>query len=509
MSASRGSIPLHRWWRQAGRWLVLALALTAIGFVHLRIGGRLIAQTNNTNQNILAAGQKQALKLALQTREDLAPDFTKGVTEPLKNWFPHRTDGVINPLWPWMAAWLADKDHAISGDAEVTEKDRAFFNRGRWFNVGWTLGVLVVLAFACARMFSLGGALSVALLTGFGALLPSAAFFQPEPVYYALFLATWVACLSALHKNSLWIHLLIGFFGGLAYLAKDSVLPLLLVYVAVSTLRWAWGWIEARWPPPEGSTTLWLRRNHWIALFLMAFCFLMTAGPRLSYADKTYGSPFHSLPAIGVWLDNPEDGRAWMEEHDTKDKLEAEPKGLRPSFKAYAATHTREQMLQRLTAGARAKIAELLWPARTLSDGAPKPWQGVLEFRGAYLGWLALTLVALAAAVIFATPRPINAAQRLHPESIAPILFVLSAVAGYSLAGGWRARIEPGDRFMLSLYAPVALSLVWAGESLLRRARRRGAGRWIFRSYHIAQWLLVAAVSWRLVEILRFPLFIN
>lgn len=491
-----------------GRGITLVLALVVIGFVHVRIGGLLIEQTNTSDKNILGADQKQNIKLARLARQDLSPDFTKGVTEPLKDLFPHRTDGVVNPLWPWIAAWMVDKVQPISGDTEVTAQDRALFNKGRWFNVGWTLGIVAVLGIACLRVFSLPGTLSVVLLTGFGALLPRAAYFQPEPVYFVLFLATWVACLFALHKNSLWMHMLIGLFGGLAYLAKGSVQPLLMVYVAVSTLRWAWGWIEALRARPADSTTMWVRRNHWIALFLMGFCFLMTAGPRLAYASKTFGNPFHSYPGYWMWFDKFEDCYAWMGEHNSKEKLEATPKEQMPSFKTYAATHTSTEMIQRLANGTRVKVMELLWPKQTLvTKKGPKPWKGVLEWRGLYLGWLALVLVGLGIAMQMAAPRPLNAAQRLHPETAAQILFVLGSIVGFSLAYGWYTPIGRGDRFMLSLYAPIVLCLVWACESLLRRARRRNAPEWLFRGYAIAQWLLVAAISWRLVEILRFPQF--
>ena len=507
MGAGTGSNSFNRWWQDLGRWVVLALILAVVGMVHIRIGGLLISQTNISDKNILGADQKQNMKLALQARDDLSPDFNKGVSEPLKNFFPHRTDGVINPLWPWMAAWMADKDHKISGEKEVTAKDREFFNKGRWFHVGWTLGFVIVLGVACLRMFSLASTVVVILLVGFGALLPRAAYFQPEPVYFVLFLATWVACLFALHKNSLWMHVLIGFFGGLAYLAKGSVQPLLICYVGISTLRWAWGWVEAWRPNPE-STTMWLRVNHWLALFLMAFCFLMTAGPRLAYSDKTFGDPFHSFPGYWMWFDNFEDCYAWMGDHNSKPKLEATPKEQRPSFKNYAATHTNSQMLDRLKDGTMAKLRELFWPSQTfVNKKGPKPWKGVLEWRGIYLGYLALVLIGLGCAVKFGTPRPMNAAQRLHPETAAQILFVVGAFVGYTLLYGWYTPIGRGDRFMLSLYGPMVLSLVWACESLLRRARRRGASIWLTRGYLIAQWILVAGVTWRLAQILRYPQF--
>lgn len=509
MLANAGSIPYQRWWLRAGRWIALALALALIGVAHVKIGGLLISQTNNTDQRILGGDQKHNMKIALQTRADLNPDFTQGVSEPIKNWFPHRTDGVVNPLWPWIAAWLADKDHIISGPKEVTAQDRAFFDKGRWFHVGATLGVLIIMGIGCARAFSLGGALIVVLLAGFGAFLPRSAYFQPEPLYFALFLATWVACMHALSKNSLWMHALIGVFGGLAYLAKGSVQPLLMVFAAISTLRWAWGWIETRWQGPEASTTLWLRRNHWIAMFIMAFCFLMTAGPRLSYSARVYGDPFHSYPAYWMWFDDFDtEGFAWMAAHGTKEALQSIPPAEKPSFKNYAAKHTPQEMMDRLIDGTRTKIVELVWPGVTSqSSKGPKPWKGVLELRGVYLGWLVLMMTGLAVALHFAVPKAGNAAQRLHPESAVHVLFVVGAFTGYALAFGWYTPIGRGDRFMLSLYAPLVLSLVWACESIVRRARRRQAGKAFIWAYHGATWLLIAAIVWRLIEIFQFPQF--
>jgi hypothetical protein len=308
--------------------------------------------------------------------------------------------------------------------------------------------------------------------------------------------------------------------------------------VVISTVRWMWGWIEtkrslapwffryataSRAAHAEGdvpdapelqklanktSNTLWLRRNHWLAMLVMGFCYLMTAGPRLTYAWETFGNPLHSFPSYWMWLDDFKDCYKWMGEHNSKAKLEAMPKEDRPSFDNYKKTHTNEQMIQRLVDGTKTKIGELLWPGVTpKSKKNPKPWKGVLELRGVYIGWLALVLVGFGTALRFAVPRPVNAAQRVHPETTTNILFVLCVTAGYSLAYGWYTPIGRGDRFMLSLYAPLVLCLVWAGESLVRRARRRQASVWFFRAWHAAQWLLVAAIAWRLIEIWRFPFF--
>ena len=507
MSASSKFIHLSRWWFRMGRWLVLTVALAGFGLVYLWLAGLLLAQTNHTDADILGSDQKHNMKLALETRADLSPDLSKGFSQPIKDWFPHRTDGVVNPLWPWIAAWLAEPDHAISGSNEVTAQDRAFFQRGRWFHVAMTLAFLLLLGVACGRAYSLPAALNVVLLAGLGALLPRAMFFQPEPVFYIFFLLTWVACIFALKQNSLWAYGVIGVCSGIAYLAKGSVAPLVLVFVAVSTLRWAWGWLLAHWP--GHTTTLWVRRNHFFGLFVLVMCHFMTAGPRLAHAADKFGNPFHSYPEYWMWFDDFESAFAWMGAHGSKESLQNIPPAEKPSFSNYLATHGREKMLDRLMTSTANRLGDFFNPGITARSREPKPWKGVLELRGAYAGALMLILSGLLVSMLLTAPKPAHAGERLHPEAASIVLFVTGAFAGYSLLYGWYLPEIKGERFMLSLYAPLVLSLTWGAESLLRRARRRKASLAIFVAYEIAQWLLFIAICWRLIEIARFPFFRN
>ncbi len=507
MAANTEFIHYSKWWLRAGRWIVFFLITLGFCVTYLWLAGLLITQTNHTDKDILGADQKHNIKLALQTRDDLSPDFSKGVSQPIKDWFPHRTDGVVNPLWPWIAAWLADDGHTISGPAEVTAQDRTLFTRGRWFHVGATMCFLVFLGIACMRAFSLPASLNVILLAGLGGLLPRAVYFQPEPVYFVFLLLTFVACIFALKRNSLWIYGAVGVLSGVAYMAKGSIAPLLAVFIGVSTLRWAWGWILER--RPGQPTTLWLRRNHLLGLLILVMCHLMTIGPRLAFSAERFGSPAHSYPAYWMWFDDFDACYQWMNEHGSKESLQNIPPEKKPSFSNYAATHTREQMTDRLISGTKVKLGEFLWPGKTAPSREQKPWKGVLELRGIYLGALLVILVALVGVIFFATPKPSHAGERLHPESITITLFVIGSFAAYALAYGWYTPIGRGDRFMLSLYAPLVLAFVWACEGCVRRARRRKASLWIFAGYETAQWLLFATITWRLIEIAQFPYFRN
>lgn len=491
-----------------GRWWLFQIALILFGLAYLHVGHLLLTQTNHTDKDIMGGDQKNNLQQALRTVPDLTPDFSKGVSQPIKDFFPRRTDGVVNPLWPWMAAWMAAPGQVPSGDVEVTAADRALFERGRTFHLHWTLGFLVIAGLVWARSFSVIATLNAVLLAGFGAFLPRAAFFQPEPVFFALFLCTWIACQSALDRNSLWIYSVIGVVGGLAYLAKGSVEPLLKVFVAVSTLRWAWGQWQMRWGK-VAVTSRWVVRNHWLGLMLLVGCYSMTAGPRLAYSAQHFGSPFHSFPGYWLWFDDFPSAYQWMGEHNRKETLEAMTPAERPSFAKYKAEHSTDQMVQRLVDGTGAKLREFLAPKTTLRNTREaKPWKGVLEWRGWYLGAVFAILLSLVLLLKFATPPPLHEAAQLHPESWTKVLFVVGAFAGFSLAYGWYTPIGKGDRFMLSLYAPLVLSFVWASESVLRRIHRRNGPRWITHAYYSAHGLLTLAIVWRVVEIYRHPVFL-
>jgi len=63
---------------------------------------------------------------------------------------------------------------------------------------------------------------------------------------FVLFYLTWVACISALMHNTLWIYGLIGVMGGFAYLTKGSISPMLAVFVGVSSLRCVWELLSAK-----------------------------------------------------------------------------------------------------------------------------------------------------------------------------------------------------------------------------------------------------------------------
>lgn len=520
----------HGWpMRPLFRWLAFLAFITLYGFVHIEIGGLLVKQTNHTSGQIHGGGQMHNMRLATEARSDLHPDFRNGFVTPLTNIYPHRTDGVVNPLWPWVAAWFTDAGHVID-DADIarpgiTDQTRALFNRGQWFHIFMTLFFLVMLGIGACRIFSLPAACNLVLLGGLGALLPRAAYFQPEPLYYVLFFLTWVACVLALKRNSLFIYGVTGLLGGLAYLADAFIMPLLAVFIGVSSLRCVWEYFSAQHRGLMlGGTHLWHWRNHLVGLVVLAAAYFMTIGPRLKDSYEKFGEPFFSYQRCCIWLDSETEASEWMDRHRTREALAALTPTERPSFSNHLRTHSREDVVSRLREGTlgdangeneiMGRVPEFFWPRQTTSVihiSEWSGWRGILEWRGLYLGWLALILLTLPAVIALAS-RPQHAGHFIFRHgSITMVLFVTATFTVYSLIFGFNAPIArgSGDRFMLSLYLPLAFSLILGAESIIRRIRRRQGGPWITRGYLLAQWLLFAALTWRVIEILRLPKFYN
>jgi hypothetical protein len=525
------------------RWAVFAALAALYVFVHVKLGGLLILQTNHTDKEMRGGDQLHNMRLATQVAsQDLHPDFNQGFTKAFLNYFPHRTDGVVQPLWPWIAAWLVKDGHVITEadmqagvvrEPAMIEMLVDLFHRGKWFHVFFTVIFIVCVGIAACRIFSLPASLNLMMLGGLGALLPRAVFFQPEPVYFVFFFLTWVACVSALKHNSLWIYGLIGVLGGIAYMAKGSISPLLAVFVAISSLRCAWEIVSAKRRGFRVATgNLWHWRNHLVGLVVLCMMHLLTIGPRLCDSQEKFGSMFHSFPAYWMWFDkfggpdtvnDPTTAYGWMDRHNTREELDAMLPQDTPSPGNYLRTHSRQEVIDRLwnglfsvknpETGVIGRVREFFWPQQTTRSDKiekQKPWRGILEWRGIYLLWLGAVGVALLVVLGSATPKPEHAGHVVFRHgTVSVVLFVLGSVAGYSVLYAFYAPIArgSGDRFMLSLYLPLVFSLIWGAESIVRRIKRREGSPWISRGYLLAQWMLFAALCWRLVEIFRVPQF--
>lgn len=455
------------WLRRA----VFAFFMAAMAWAYIQLAEEPVATAARAELKPL---EVRHLELTRATQQDFKPDFTHSFSEPLKKLFPHRTDGLVQPLWPWVAAFRLD-DSDIGGSL----RDLA------WFRIGLSLAALLFLGLVCARRFALPGALLVVAATGFHGLLGTVAVYSGATFFHLAFLLTWLACIYALQRNSLWVYGVVGLFGGLAYLSLDRILPLLTMFVFVSTIRALWGWLLAHWCHVQG-TSLWVRRNHVFGLLLLAATALTLSGPRLKASYERFGQAGFQYVDHIRWLDSAEEARAWMDRYPDGKSLTRLSHLDKPSPSLYLQTHSNPQIYQRLAEG-------LNTLALRLHGRGGEP-----------LAVLAVLIAAFVLTCRLATPRACHAGERLHPETAPTVLFILLVVTSYTLIAAWDVRVL-NAQFLQALTGPLVLSLVWGCESVLKRARRRGAKPWISRSYQAVMWVLLALTLYQARQVHLSP----
>jgi len=482
-------------------WVLVILGMALAGWLYVWLAGVLVA---TTNQNPLAQDQKNNMRLALKVRPTLSPDASGGMGPAVMRWLPHRTDGVVAPLWPWVAAWTAHDGHSIDQEtfADHSPADLAFFERGKWLNV-WISGIFLMgLGWWVARQWTVLATLNFLLLAMLGALLPRAVAFQPEPVYFILFFLCWVAGTSLFARNPLAGYVGFGLLCGLAGLAKGSIQPLMAAWFLVMAVRF----VIALWAPAER----WSPARHALGVVLTAAVFLLVMAPRIVYGQERWGRPFFSYPNVWMWMDDFPTGFAWMVAHPDAAALDAVPREEWPSLATYRATHPPEQMVARLRDGLfgdGGSVRTFIAPKGSgRNAGTPeKPWKRLLEPRGWFLV-AAAALTATAAALGWAGRRrgPVLPAPPTRwPEAWCHALFATGAVIGFALLYAWYSPIGRGDRFMLSLWMPIAFSLMAAAESSIRPLGW-GPHRWAYTALHVA---LLGALLWRVSNLIRGPFF--
>lgn len=428
-------------------WLCQSALLCGLGLILWLLFSISVEDIRKHSPQQMSKAEVENLELMSLTAQDLKPDFSLSFSEPLHKMVPHRSDGLVQPLWPWMAAWLGD-----GMDVGATLLGTGMFR------LGFALGFLILLGLVCSRTFSLASTLwllGVAALDGFRPVIP---FFTGEVFFHIAVLLLWLGCIQALRRNSLWVYTMIGISGGVAWLFEDRlVFTIIGCFVLVSTLRALWGWAATHFTTRTGIS-LWVWRNHWLGLLMLAAAFFFITGPRLQAAHERFGDAFFSHVDHVRWLSDAGAAQQWIETHPDSSSLARSPTLERPSLAAVLPGLTMDGVRERLFLGGRIILQDM----RT-----------VLQ----QFAVLALGVVALALVLRTTTARPGHAGQRLHPESATTVIFILLATFLCVLTGLWDAQVL-SIRHLHALVIPVAISLVCGTEGLLHRARRRDGGRW-------------------------------
>jgi hypothetical protein len=427
------------------------------------------------------------LRITTQTNHEVEPfdqSAYVGMSKTMESsWYPWYSDGTRNPLFPWIAAKFLDPNNP------------QFFERGKRLNV--ILGIFATAAvsvFFASRVGPLA-AFNASALCSLAALLPISTFFGAEPIFLVLFLFVCACAMRLLNENPLHLYLLLGILTALAWLAKSSTTPFLLLFLGFSIVRWLLSFSLGDKVPWHLRAPGWRPSRLVSGLLICLAAYFAIISPRLIHAHKMWGNAFYNLPSFWFWAD---DWETCVNKYADcrKVRLATLPIEEQPTLQGYFHRHDLGDALVRLRDGAVVRLIQLFHPEakwRFSVERKDKPKRIVLPHRGLYL--IGLGALALAIGGVAVSHRRL---ENLGPVTL-PVLLGLATFVVYLLATGWYLPTGPGHRFIMTLYVPLLWMLVQGGDQLRVVSNSRLANV-VYLAGHVAIGVLLLS---RVVELLQ------
>lgn len=453
-------------------WFAFLAMLTVYAWAYCYLGTVLILEKNTVRTMQPQAGFVDAVYRSASIGEDaerpsVMRDFTRA--------FPQYTDGVVDPLFPWLMR------------GKAAEAPDAVFEAGKWTNLILSGSLLVIFAVGAARAFSFSGAMAVIVSGGFGIILEFSGYFSSDALYLLLVVLTWLCALSLIRQNQLWLYAVFGVLLGITYLAKPLVWPIALGFLIVSLIRSIWIAFRARRDRSEAG--LWVSSNQLVGFAMMIAAFLIITGPRLTYSGERFGDPFHSYLKYSIWLDSPADAAAFRQEHPGAKELST----LSFSGQPGAISFIRENGL-----------------AALLDRG----WRGAIaQVRNSVLGRAGMIL--LYAALVFLTVGIIHRWAAAHQSEEVwqvrgtsarwMLLFLATVVAITLFYTGIGNPAVPHNPMTTSLFLPILVTFIWIAERYRRQLQRSRVAAVVNRVYVGMMAVGILWITWRIIVSVGTP----
>lgn len=418
-------------WLDARRWKVLAVTLPLVLLLHLAFATITIQRSN----------------LDWRPSDQLAENYLAAAArrDPL----PARSDGVRHPLWSWTVGHFYHEDF-----------QKTFFTRGKWLNTTICLLFLCGLGIAVTRWLDPLATLNLLLLASLGIFLVRGTYFQPEPLYYIFFFLSGLLAFRILRGARRWHFFAFGVTGGLAYLAKPSLLPFLVAFGAAFGLRLLLAfWLrDLSWNPGDNLLRIAVSGTIIAAMIL----------PLALYTAEHYGKPLFNYTQHWMWMDDFEtEAYPFQYKHPGGwDLATISPQDL-PGAAWYFRRHTLAEAFQRGVNGSVEVVKRFFLPEKKLRGQAffwrtsPKNWRQPLAHRGVYL----LALSALCAALAWPVREQVwRQLWQAGPLSCGVLMMLTAGL--YVGLYGWYHPVGKGDRFMGSLWVPSIVLACWAAAAL-------------------------------------------
>lgn len=315
-----------------------------------------------------------------------------------------------------------------------------FLRRAQAFNVNLSILLLCLLFLLFRKFFPPWHAVALLAATAFGVFIYRAINAQTEVLFYFISFCAFVLLLRMLITPRWWLAALGGATIGLAHLSKASVLPALVVWIAVFLAQIFWSFRRV-----AAATKFWRR----VAMLLVVIAtFLAVIFPYIQTSKRIYGQYFYNVNSTFVmWCDSPSEGWNFVNEHAQHDQWRSLPPEQLPSFSKYWREHSVAQIVQRQFYGS---------------------WNLITQ-NAMVIGYYKFMVAFVVAGVLLCARQSGRARQLLSENPFAAAFCVLFFCA-YFVLYAWYQPLSSDTRFILSIFLPCAFA---ASLFLMRLGRGR------------------------------------
>lgn len=221
------------------------------------------------------------------------------------------------------------------------------FYVGKQVNIYLSLILLAVLFVVFRFFLPLHKALNLTLIIAFSSFIFKSAYFTSEILYYFLSFIGFLLLCTMFVKNSKIIGLFTGFILGVAHLTKASILPGLMLFAVIYTLKELFRWFSNR-KDLSAISEKEIIRKRMVNLLLLIVAFIGTISPYAIESKKEYGQYLYNDNYIIMWY------KSWgdaLEARESYDGWHNIPPEEAPGALKYIRDHTVAHIFQRIQYG--------------------------------------------------------------------------------------------------------------------------------------------------------------
>ena len=387
--------------RLSGEWVV-AIALTIVGIFFYCAA---VDHAQNVNKDPNHSDQQVYINLAKKVHQ---------------SGFSYTGERNQTPLYPFI--------QAIFYDPEIS--DLEFFAAGKQVNIMLTLALLIVLFFIFRKFFSLHRSVNLTLIIAFSLFIFKSPYFAVENLYYFLSFLAFLGMAAMLISPSITRGILTGVALGLAYYAKASIQPALVLFCVIYMLKEIWGitYLKHTWSSSK---------RNWISFGLLIVVFLGILFPYLQESKQRYGQYFFNQNStFFIWYDDFLTARADSDLYGYGHRWPDLPQDEIPSLRVYLREHTLKDIVDRLTYGFGVQLHH-----------------ASVTYNRIHFPLIYLTIIIMVGIknVRFVGGKIVDYKFLL--------VFVLLFLTAYITLFAWYEPIAGGPRFMYGLFIPLAFSI--------------------------------------------------